>query len=159
MTVVTPTDHPKLVRNRCVIEVFGGVFALFINLKLFFGIGVFVKGLSQIFFFFSLLEELFSETAVGCTASYFVKIIWCSCWFCKHPPFWGWILLICGRRRVAVARYRMICLVLDKQFMCHCAYCNRKILFQILPVLIHQQHLIWNRLPWYALTHHQRLTR
>ena len=31
------------------------------------------------------------------TASYFVKIIWCSCWFCN--------------RRVAVAWYRMICLV------------------------------------------------
>ena len=31
-------------------------------------------------------EELFSETAVGCTASYFVKIIWCSRWFCKPPP-------------------------------------------------------------------------
>ena len=26
MTVVTPTDHPKSARNRCVIEVFGGVF-------------------------------------------------------------------------------------------------------------------------------------
>ena len=39
--------------------------------------------------------ELISETAVGCTTSYFVKIIWCSCWFCNPPPlFWGWILLI-----------------------------------------------------------------
>ena len=28
------------------------------------------------------------------------------------PLFWGWILLFCGRRRVTVARYRMICLVL-----------------------------------------------
>ena len=48
-------------------------------------------------------EELFSETAVGCTASYFVKIIWCSRWF--GPPFHlrkfpalfavaeGWLLL------------------------------------------------------------------
>ena len=26
VTAVTPTDRPKLVRNRCVIEVFGGVF-------------------------------------------------------------------------------------------------------------------------------------
>ena len=27
--------------------------------------------------------------------SYFVKIIWCSCWLCTPPPlFWGWILLI-----------------------------------------------------------------
>ena len=37
-------------------------------------------------------EELFSETAVGCTASCFVKIIWCSLWFCNPPLFWGCIL-------------------------------------------------------------------
>ena len=30
-------------------------------------------------------EDLFSETAVWCTASYFVKIIWCSRWLC-YPP-------------------------------------------------------------------------
>ena len=29
MTVVAPTDRPKLVHNRCVIEVFGGVFGVF----------------------------------------------------------------------------------------------------------------------------------
>ena len=40
-------------------------------------------------------------------ASYFVKIIWCSLFFVT-PPFWGCIAL-CA---VAVARYRMICLVL-----------------------------------------------
>ena len=57
-------------------------------------------------------EELFSETTVGCTASYFVKIIWCSCWFCIPPYFEAEYCLFCGRRRVAVARYRMICLVL-----------------------------------------------
>ena len=28
MAVVTPTDRPKLDRNRCVIDVFGGVFVL-----------------------------------------------------------------------------------------------------------------------------------
>ena len=28
MTVVSPTDRPKSVRNRCVIDVFGGVFVL-----------------------------------------------------------------------------------------------------------------------------------
>ena len=40
-------------------------------------------------------EELFPETTVGCTASYFVKIIWCSGWFCTPPPrlFWGCVLL------------------------------------------------------------------
>ena len=28
MAIVTPTDRPKSVRNRCVIEVFGGVLVL-----------------------------------------------------------------------------------------------------------------------------------
>ena len=28
MTVVTPSDRPKSVRNRCVIEIFGDVFVL-----------------------------------------------------------------------------------------------------------------------------------
>ena len=37
-------------------------------------------------------EELFSETYVGCTASYFVLIIWCSRWFCI-PLFWVSVLL------------------------------------------------------------------
>ena len=53
MAIVTPTDHPKSVRNRCVIEVFGGVFALsycFFDLSV--GVGAFVIGLSQISFLF-----------------------------------------------------------------------------------------------------------
>ena len=60
-------------------------------------------------------EELFSETAVGCTASY----------FCQNNMMLPLVLFpllilrlfncfICGRQRVAVARYRMICLVLSK---------------------------------------------
>ena len=57
------------------------------------------------------ISELFSETYVGCTASYFVKIIRCSRWFCPPPSFEAVYCYICGRRRVAVARYRMICLV------------------------------------------------
>ena len=28
LTAVTPTDRPKSARNRCVIEIFGGVFML-----------------------------------------------------------------------------------------------------------------------------------
>ena len=55
MAIVTPTDSPKSIRNRCVIEVFGGVFVLsrcFLDLSV--GIGAFVIGLSQIFFVFSL---------------------------------------------------------------------------------------------------------
>ena len=35
MTVVTPTDRPKSVHNRCVIEVFGGVFVMSIGFRIF----------------------------------------------------------------------------------------------------------------------------
>ena len=35
MTVATPTGHPKSVRSRCVIEVFGGVFVLSIGFRIF----------------------------------------------------------------------------------------------------------------------------
>ena len=35
MTVVTPTDRPKSVRNRCVIEVFGGVCVLSFGFRIF----------------------------------------------------------------------------------------------------------------------------
>ena len=46
-------------------------------------------------------------------ASYFVKIIWCSCWFCNPPPYFeAAYCFFCGHRRVVVARYRMICFVL-----------------------------------------------
>ena len=52
-------------------------------------------------------KELFSETAVGYTASYFFKIIWCSRWFCISSPrlrqrialfafIEGWLLLDIG---------------------------------------------------------------
>ena len=50
-----PTDRPiKSVRNRCVIEVFGGVFVLwhcFLDFSV--GVGTFVIGPSQISSFFS----------------------------------------------------------------------------------------------------------
>ena len=54
MAIVAPNDRPKSVRNRCVIEVFGGVFELsrcFLDFSV--GEGVFVIGLSQISYFFS----------------------------------------------------------------------------------------------------------
>ena len=35
MTVVTPTELPKSVRNCCIIEVFGGVFVLSIGFRIF----------------------------------------------------------------------------------------------------------------------------
>ena len=49
MAIVTPTNYPKSVRNRFVIEVFGGVFVLsrcFLDFSV--GVGAFVIGLSQI---------------------------------------------------------------------------------------------------------------
>ena len=49
-----PTDRPKSVRNRCVIEGFGGVFVLsrcFLDFSV--DEGAFVIGLSQISSFFS----------------------------------------------------------------------------------------------------------
>ena len=54
MTIVTPTDRPKSVRNRCVIEVFVDVFVLsrcFLDFSV--GVGAFVIGLSHISSFFS----------------------------------------------------------------------------------------------------------
>ena len=54
MAVATPTDRPKSVRNRCVIEVFGCVFVLSLCVFEFsVGVGYFVIGLSQISSFFS----------------------------------------------------------------------------------------------------------
>ena len=61
--VFTPTDRPKSVRNRCVIEVFGGVFMLS---RCFFDflvdVGVFVTGLSQIPSFFSFCTKKDGQT-------------------------------------------------------------------------------------------------
>ena len=57
MAVVTPADRPKSVRNRCVIEVFGGV--LYVVTLLFgFSVGVraSVIGLSQISSFSLLVQ-------------------------------------------------------------------------------------------------------
>ena len=54
MAIVTPTDRPKSVRNRCVIEVFGGVFVLsrcFLDFSV--GVGAFVIGMNQISSFVS----------------------------------------------------------------------------------------------------------
>ena len=54
MAIVTLTDRPKSVRNRCVIEVFGGVSVLsrcFLDFSV--GVGAFVIGFSQISSFFS----------------------------------------------------------------------------------------------------------
>ena len=57
MAAVTPTDLLKSVRNRCVIEDFGGIFVLsrcFMDFPV--GEVAFVKGLSRISSFFSSLH-------------------------------------------------------------------------------------------------------
>ena len=74
-------------------------------------------GMTTVSFFVKIIsipdEELFSETYVRCTAFSLSK---CSLWFCNPPSLLRqWICYICGRRRVAVARYRMICLVFDTE--------------------------------------------
>ena len=52
--VVTPTDRPKSVRNRCVIELFVAFFMLSLGpFDISIGVGAFVIGLSQISSFFS----------------------------------------------------------------------------------------------------------
>ena len=58
MTVITPTDRPKSVCSRCVIEVlvaFLCVVTLLFGFSV--GVGAFVIGLSQISTFFSFLIE------------------------------------------------------------------------------------------------------
>ena len=49
VVVVTPADHPKSVRNRCVLELFCGVVYLFLYpVEISVGVGAFVIGVSQI---------------------------------------------------------------------------------------------------------------
>ena len=60
MAVVTPTDRPKSVRNRRVIELFVALFVLSLCLfDISVGVGAFVIGLSQISSFFSTNVLLF----------------------------------------------------------------------------------------------------
>ena len=54
VAIITPTDRPKSFRNRCVIEVFCGVFVLSrCSLNFSVGVGAFVIEQSQISSFFS----------------------------------------------------------------------------------------------------------
>ena len=66
MAIVTPTDRPKSVCNRCVIDIFGGVYVFsrcFLDLSV--GVGAFVTGLSQISSFFSWKADLHVYVIVG----------------------------------------------------------------------------------------------
>ena len=58
VAVVTPTDRPKSVRNRCVIELFVALFMLSLcPFDISVGVWAFVIGLSQISSFFSFFIE------------------------------------------------------------------------------------------------------
>ena len=55
MALVTPTDRPKSVRNRCLIELFVALFVLsFCHFVISVGVGAFVIGLGKISSFLSL---------------------------------------------------------------------------------------------------------
>ena len=51
--MVTPTDRSESVRNRCVIDVFGGI-CMLSRFGFYVGVGAFVIGLNEISSFFSL---------------------------------------------------------------------------------------------------------
>ena len=87
VTVVTPTDRPKSVRNSCVIKVFGGVFMLsccFLDCSV--GVGVFITGLSQISSFFSYSPLDDHWVILSSSKKYqrlFIKVYECLCFKCR----------------------------------------------------------------------------
>ena len=74
MTVVAPTDRPKSVRNRCVIQVLVAFFCCPLVFEFSVGIGVFVIGLSQISFFMSL-DRAETRFPTEVSVSFFHKIM------------------------------------------------------------------------------------
>ena len=82
MAAVIPTDRLKLVRNRCVIEVFGGISTSSLNFFISFshGIGAFVIGLieSDLFPFLALCPNL----DTGIWLNYANAVICCCVQYC-----------------------------------------------------------------------------
>ena len=65
MTVVTPTDRPKSVRNCCEIEVFGGLFVLSIGFRIFYWYKGFChRTESDLLLFLFICIELYKKTYV-----------------------------------------------------------------------------------------------
>ena len=88
ITIVTPTDHPKSVCNRCVIEAFGGVFVLsrrYLDLSV--GVGAYFIGLSHISsFFFQWRSCVGHSTASNTFRRHIVnQIVWKILWV-------GWLV-------------------------------------------------------------------
>ena len=83
MAIVTPTDRPKSVRNRCVIEVFCVVFVFsscFVDCSV--SVGAFVIRLSQISSFFTSFRRSLSSLHVFNPKNHKMNLIWCKtfCW-------------------------------------------------------------------------------
>ena len=71
MAVVTPTDRPKSVSNRCFIELIVPLFVLSLcNFIISFGTGATVLGLSQISSFLSLSDEQNRAASVELNRAY-----------------------------------------------------------------------------------------
>ena len=75
MAVVSPTDRPKSVHNRCVIELFCGVVCVvFCRFDISVGEGAFVIGLSQISsFFFSYIHVFALECVHRATSINYIN--------------------------------------------------------------------------------------
>ena len=79
MAIVTRSDRPKSARNRCVIEVFGGVFVLslcFLDFSV--GVGAFVIGPSKISSFFSYRKRMSNMLSYGIPNVQRISVL------CKH---------------------------------------------------------------------------
>ena len=100
MAVVSPTDRPKSVRNRCLIELFVAFFVLSLCP---FDIPC---GIPCI-----LMRNNFPKRPSGAPLHTLSKLYDGPVGFVNPPYFEAEYCLFCGRRRVAVARYRMICIV------------------------------------------------
>ena len=100
-----------------------------------------------------IYRTLHFETTVECTASYFVKIFWRSrSFFTPSPHLRPVYCFICGRRSEAVARNRMICLVLPTSR----SYLH--FLYSLVTLPMHQLFCILSLLlVKYLLLHYRRM--
>ena len=112
VAIATPTDRPKSVRNRCVIEGFGGAFVLSCCvLGLSVGIEAFVIRLSQISSFFSSWHTFYVLLLLTlllyfwCTVAFGLADIWCTIiafgladillMYCCFWPCWHTLMYRC----------------------------------------------------------------
>ena len=99
VAIVTPTDRPKSVRNRSVMELFCGVVCVVIlPFDISVDVGAFVIGLSQISSFFSLTlsrlqicrtQQSIAEVTIKLWYTLLINFNVCT-WF-SWPLRWGWI--------------------------------------------------------------------